>query len=184
MRDHYDILGVSRLASPEEIQEAYRRLVKKLHPDIVGGETSDDFLRVQEAWETLGDDQRRREYDQDCEANSKPSFREAFAGPARSSWRSGPDELHFQLHMSRSEAAVGGEVPVELPALQLCPHCRGQGQGRFFRCLTCGGEGALPGSQHYVLSVPPGLSDGNVVTIPLTESGQDYRRLVIHVTVR
>lgn len=184
MRNHYDILGVSHLASPEEIQEAYRRLVKKLHPDVSGGETSAAFLRVQEAWETLGDDQQRREYDRDRGMNPGPSFGETPTEWARPAGMPGPDELHFQLHMSLSEAALGGEVLMELPALQPCPHCRGQGQGQFYRCLTCGGEGALPVSQHYVLAVPPGLSDGTVMTLPLTEPGLVHQRLVIHVTVR
>src|SRR5438477_12905378 len=62
-RNYYVILGVPSDASPEEIQAAYRRLVKASHPDVSGADSGGRFREVQEAWETLGDAERRRAYD-------------------------------------------------------------------------------------------------------------------------
>lgn len=59
---YYDILGISKEADTGTVRRAYRRRVQVVHPDVVGGST-DEFLRVTEAYETLVDDVRRRTYD-------------------------------------------------------------------------------------------------------------------------
>jgi curved DNA-binding protein CbpA len=64
-RDYYVILGVSRGADQEKIQKAYRTIVKKFHPDATGTqEDSERFLEIREAYETLTDEVRRKEYDE------------------------------------------------------------------------------------------------------------------------
>ncbi len=63
MSDYYEILGVSKDASPEEIKKAYRRLAQKHHPDRKGGDTQ-KFKEVNEAYQTLSDAEKRRMYDQ------------------------------------------------------------------------------------------------------------------------
>jgi DnaJ-class molecular chaperone len=61
MTDYYNILGVNKGASSEEIKKAYRKLAAKHHPDR-GGDTA-QFQKIQEAYDTIGDDQKRAEYD-------------------------------------------------------------------------------------------------------------------------
>lgn len=66
--DYYNILGVQRGASSEDIKKAYRKLAMKHHPDRTGGDDS-QFKKIQEAYDTLGDDNKRSEYD-----NPRPQF--------------------------------------------------------------------------------------------------------------
>ena len=65
-RDYYEVLGVSKTATAEEIKKAYRQLAKKLHPDVNPGdkEAEAKFKEVNESYEVLSDDQKRARYDQ------------------------------------------------------------------------------------------------------------------------
>ena len=64
MADHYEVLGVSRDASPEEIKKAYRRLARELHPDVnPGEEASERFKLVTHAYDVLSDPRERQQYD-------------------------------------------------------------------------------------------------------------------------
>jgi molecular chaperone DnaJ len=63
--NHYEVLGVSPDAPREEIRSAFRRLVKKYHPDVLPGATGDRFKQIVEAWMVLSDGRARRAYDRE-----------------------------------------------------------------------------------------------------------------------
>lgn len=150
-RDYYEVLGVEKNASQEDIKKAYRRLARKYHPDVTGGDKEAEarFKEVNEAYEVLGDEQKRAHYDR--YGHSEPGgfdgaggfgfgdmgdiFDMFFGGAQRRSPNSGPQrgsDLRFDMTISLEEAASGLEEEIEIR--------------RYDACSTCGGTGASPGS--------------------------------------
>ena len=78
--NHYEVLGVSPDAPREEIRGAFRRLVKKFHPDVLPGATGDRFKQIVEAWRILGDRRARGAYDHEIsgEDGKAPFARRAY----------------------------------------------------------------------------------------------------------
>src|SRR4030081_2408286 len=78
MKDPYSVLGVSKTASADEIKKAYRKLAKKLHPDVNPGDrkSEDRFKEVSGAFEVLGDPKKRALYDEFGEISTRPGFDE------------------------------------------------------------------------------------------------------------
>jgi molecular chaperone DnaJ len=73
MRDYYIVLGVSKGANLEKIKKAYRTVVKRYHPDVTHSqEGGKRFIEIREAYETLGDEIKRREYDEELERQGSP----------------------------------------------------------------------------------------------------------------
>jgi len=167
-RDYYDILGVPRGASADDIKSAYRRLAKQYHPDVnreTGAE--DKFKEVSEAYTVLSDDQKRAAYDRYGHAGVSgsgfggPDFTnfgvedifESFfgsfggmrSGAARRAPRRGPD-LRHDLTISFEEAIGGVDKEIEFTRDELCPACRGSGAEPGtspVRCATCKGKGEV-----------------------------------------
>jgi DnaJ-class molecular chaperone len=179
--NYYTVLGLPETASPEEVQETYRRLVKAYHPDRSGADTAGAFRAVQEAWETLGNPERRRAYDlRRHEYRPRPAPRRR-PGPGWTGFASG--ELHLELQMTAAEADRGGDVAVDLPARRRCPGCGGSGRWAWFLCPECGGRGYGLRREGFTLHVPAGLADGEVVRVPLAGYDLAHRELIIHVRV-
>ena len=113
MQDLYSVLGVSRSASQQEIKKAYRKLAQKLHPDKNPGAASDQrFKEVTTAYEVLGDDKRRKLYDEFGEVSMRPGFNEEAARAAKSFGGfpgGGGGRVHFDLgDMFGGAAGAGG----------------------------------------------------------------------------
>jgi molecular chaperone DnaJ len=171
-RDYYEILGVQRNASEEEIKKAFRRLARQFHPDVnkeKGAEAR--FKEINEAYEVLGDPQKRRIYDRfghagvagaGAGAGANPFegfgfgsfndlFEQLFAGAtgAASGTRRGAQrgaDLHFDLTLSFEEAVRGCQREIEIPRWETCPTCRGNGAQpgtSTARCSACQGTGEI-----------------------------------------
>jgi len=75
-RDHYDILGVPKNATAKQIREAYRKLSRKWHPDVNPGnrEAEEKFKEISNAYDVLGNEERRKLYDEFGEEGLRPGF--------------------------------------------------------------------------------------------------------------
>lgn len=163
--DYYEILGVTRDATPEQIKKAYRQLAMKLHPDVAAdADAGDRFKKVAEAYEVLQDPKKRDLYDRGGDplgggmgggfgggAGGGFDFtnlvdamfgQQASRGP-RSRVRRGQDAL-VRLDLELAEAAFGATKPLRVDTAVLCPRCSGSGAtegSQPVRCSTCHGQG-------------------------------------------
>ncbi len=170
-RDYYEVLGVGREASEEEIKKAYRKLALKYHPDRNPGnkEAEEKFKEATEAYEVLRDPQKRSQYDRFGHSGLKGGFQgfdfqgfdlsdalrafmRDFGGfgfgdffgertASRHGLRRGPD-LQVRLKLSLEGIAAGVEKTIKLKRFQRCPTCGGTG-GKLRTCPTCGGRGEV-----------------------------------------
>ena len=176
-RDYYEVLGVNKDASEEEIKKAYRKLAMKHHPDRNPDSKSEDrFKEANEAYEVLCDSDKRRAYDAYGHAGVNPQmggmgpgeaagfggFAEAFGdifsdifgagqGRGRSSVFRGAD-LRYNLEVSLEQAARGTDTKIRIPTLETCETCHGSGAkpGTHPKtCDTCHGSGTVRLSQGF-----------------------------------
>jgi molecular chaperone DnaJ len=165
--DYYQILGVTRDASPEQIKKAYRALAMKLHPDVATeAGAADRFKKVAEAYEVLQDPKKRDLYDRggDPLGGGMGGFNSGFGGGGfdftnlvdamfgqqatrgpRSRVRRGQDAL-VRLDLELAEAAFGATKPLRVDTAVLCPRCSGSGAADSagpVRCSTCHGQGEV-----------------------------------------
>ena len=152
MADYYEVLGIDRTASQDEIKKAYRKLSRKYHPDIAGAEFEEKFKEVNTAYEVLSDDDKRRMYDQGVDPLNPDSaygassagfddvsdilntvFGGAFGG-ARSRGpvprsQPGRDSL-ASVSIDLKTAVFGGVQNITVPTYAVCPDCSGSGSVR------------------------------------------------------
>lgn len=170
-KDYYEIIGVSRDASEQEIKKAYRRLARKYHPDVNPGDrkTEEKFKEINEAYEVLSDPEKRRRYDMFGDARPgsgsfgdfggfgglgdfESPFEDLFGmffGDWRSSRRTSAErgsDLSLELSLSFQEAVFGTRKEVEIARLATCPDCGGSGAEPGTApesCPECGGTGQI-----------------------------------------
>ena len=245
MRDFYEILGVERSASPDELKRAYRQMAMKYHPDRNpdDAEAEHKFKEAAEAYEVLSDPQKRQRYDRfghagvrgnggagaqpgfqdindifsafsDIFGGSGSIFEEVFQGQrgrgrrGRGQGRAGSD-LRIKLPLALEEISEGIEKKIKVRKFVVCETCEGvgaengetgyvtcqtcqgsgeirqvtrsvfgqfvnvqpcpacQGEGRTIRnrCADCGGEGRIKGEETIAINVPPGVLEGNYLTL-------------------
>lgn len=130
MSDHYEVLGVSRSATEDEIKKAYRKLARELHPDInPAAEAQERFKLVTHAYEVLSDPQSRASYDRGGNDGFGLGdiFESFFGGGTRgpqSRAQRGQDAL-LRIDLSLQEAIFGAEKTLTIDTAVLCPDCNG-----------------------------------------------------------
>jgi molecular chaperone DnaJ len=166
-RDYYEVLGVDRQASPEDVKKAYRKLAHRYHPDKNPNDPDAEarFKEASEAYAVLSDAEKRSTYDRfghegfvgtgrdpfagfDPFSSFADLFNEFFGGDlfgrgagARSGGRRGAD-LRYDLEVAFELAASGGEEQVRVPKHKACTACGGRG-GERVTCQRCGGIGQI-----------------------------------------
>jgi molecular chaperone DnaJ len=164
-RDYYDVLGVPKNASDEDIKKAYRKLAMKHHPDRNQGEAKaeEKFKEAKEAYEMLSDPQKRGAYDQHGHAGVDPNrggaggaegfggfaeafgdiFGDIFGGGGAGQRRSGGQQvfrgsdLSYAMEITLEEAALGKESQIRIPSWDNCDACRGSGAKPGTSAKTC-----------------------------------------------
>jgi molecular chaperone DnaJ len=166
-RDYYEVLGVNKDASEDDIKKAYRKLAMKHHPDRNpdNPKAEEHFKEAKEAYEILADGNKRAAYDHYGHAGVDPSagagagagfggFSDAFGdifsdifggGRSRSNVYRGAD-LRYNLEVSLEDAARGTETRIRIPAMEECETCKGSGAKpgtQPVTCTTCSGHGQV-----------------------------------------
>ncbi len=172
-RDYYEVLGVTRTATDQEIKSAYRRLAVKYHPDKNPNDATaeEKFKEAAEAYSVLSNDEQRKRYDRFGHAGVSSSagagawgapgfggiedilgdlfgFGDVFGGARggrRTSAQRGAD-LRYDLEISLEEAANGMTAQLRIPRLEACETCKGSGAASGSQpesCTTCSGTGQV-----------------------------------------
>lgn len=165
-RDYYEVLGVNKDASEDDLKKAYRKLAMKHHPDRNpdNPKSEEHFKEAKEAYEILTDTNKRAAYDRYGHAGVDPSvagagagfggFSDAFGdifsdifggGRSRSTVFRGAD-LRYNLEVTLEDAARGTETRIRIPAMEECATCEGSGAKKGTQpatCPTCSGHGQV-----------------------------------------
>ena len=177
-RDYYDVIGVSRTATTDEIRRAYRRLARQYHPDVNKDTTAEEqFKEINEAYEVLNDEERRAAYDRYGHAGVggfngggatgdpfgfggrspfTDIFETFFGGTASQAQRGtirGAD-LETTVELTFEEAIFGAEKDVEISRLEVCEDCHGtrmRGGVEPPICTACSGTGEVRRVQNTIL---------------------------------
>jgi len=171
-RDYYEVLGVSKDSSADEIKKAYRKLAKKYHPDMNPGdaEAEQNFKEVNEAYDVLSDDDKKAKYDAYGHAAFDPAsggggagfggfgdfgfdfgdiFSSFFGGGGGGGRRNGPvrgDDINLRVTLTFEEAVFGVKKEISFSKVQKCSTCQGSGAEKGTSpktCSHCGGSGQV-----------------------------------------
>jgi molecular chaperone DnaJ len=174
-RDYYEVLGVGRQATEEEVKKAFRRLARQYHPDVSQEEGAEaKFKEINEAYEVLCDPEKRAAYDRFGHASPQTAdggyagygggfggiediFESFFGGARGAAARRGPAvgaDLRYDLTIQFEEAAFGCEKQVNIRRNEACTHCQGRGAEpgtQPIRCPQCNGTGEVRRQQQTLL---------------------------------
>ena len=190
MADHYEVLGVSREATPEEIKKAYRKLARQLHPDVnPSEEAAERFKDVTHAYDVLSDAEQRARYDR---GGDQPGFGgagggfgdifETFFGGGFGGGSQGPrsraergEDALIRIDVPLEEVVFGAKRDITINTAVLCNTCDGSGcqpDTSPVTCDVCHGQGQV---QRQVRSL-----FGNVVTMHPCGSCSGYGTIIEH----
>lgn len=175
-RDYYEVLGVSKTASQDEIKSAFRKLAKKYHPDVSKEpDAAEKFKEAQEAYAVLSDENKRRQYDQfghsaftnasggfsgfdgfdfgsmsdifeDILGGMGFGFSSSSSRRSANSRRRGNDVL-YHMTISFEEAVHGCKKDIDIETIDECSECNGKGGFNSKTCPDCHGSGTITSEQ-------------------------------------
>jgi molecular chaperone DnaJ len=172
MADYYELLGVPRTATADDLKKAYRKRARELHPDANPDDptSAERFKEVSRAYAVLSDDEQRARYDRFGEAgvsgSAGPNMDDLFGGGGlgdifeaffgggspfgnRRGGPSGPprgQDMEVAVTVTFEQAVFGDQIPVELKLPQTCDDCGGSGAGEGTKpvaCVECSGSGQV-----------------------------------------
>lgn len=194
-RDYYEVLGVQKNASEDDLKKAFRRLAMKYHPDRNPDDVDAEakFKEAKEAYEVLCDQNKRSAYDQFGHAGVdqvgasgarggagfgdifEDIFGDIFGGGGRRGGGSRAyrgSDLQYNLELSLEEAVAGKEVDIRIPTMKTCETCSGTGAKKGTHpqtCSTCHGQGQVRIQQGFFSiqqTCPQCHGNGKVITDP------------------
>lgn len=200
-RDYYEVLGVERNSTPEEVKKAYRRLARQYHPDVNKEPDAEArFKEINEAYEVLSDREKRASYDRfghsgmggvGFEGFDVEDIFESFFGfgmGGRRKGRRGPRrgaDLRYNLALTFEEAVFGMDREIEIPRHETCPRCGGSGAEPGtspVTCNQCNGTGEIRRAQQSIFgqvvnvaTCPRCGGSGEIIPTPCNECKGEKR---------
>ena len=204
-RDYYDVLGVSRSATKDEIKKSFRVLAKKYHPDVnKAPDAEEKFKEINEAYEVLSDDEKRNRYDQFGHAGDQgysggssfdfnnfgsfggfeDIFSSFFGG---NGFRSGSsknkgyqkarkgDTLQSKITITFMESVLGKSISLPLEKHEICTSCKGSGAEHNSDIVNCNGCNGL-GVQGQRIKTPFGIVESNTTCSKCQGSGKMIKK--------
>src|SRR3989344_3997649 len=187
-KDYYEILGIKKNASKEEIKKSYKQLAKKYHPDLNKDHGSGEkFKELSEAYAVLSDDNKksRGRRGSDLRYDLELSFEEAVQGVSK--------EIIVERNESCKECEGTGAKNSEFDSckecngtgqkrfshrtpfgiftqIRTCSHCKGEGRVIKHKCSKCNGHGFITKERKIKINIPQGVNNGN--RIGLEDEGE------------
>lgn len=215
MKDYYYILGLKKGADAFKIKKAYRSIVKKSHPDVDHTpDSSERFKEIQEAYNTLRDEIKRKEYDRELDkkqsANTVPvniikrdtdkGFYEAnvadslFPGVTSEvenylfHFTRGNeyviDDLYLEIILTPEESLQGGKFQLTIPVTVRCPRAAGTIVGCSCFCPICKGQGVIRFKRELELTIPKRIAHNSFIKRSLEDIGFADSCLYITVLIK
>ena len=212
--DLYDVLGVARDASQEDVKRAFRKLAMEYHPDRNSGEGAEErFKEVSAAYEVLSDSEKRGAYDRFGMAGVNGNGEQGFAGfegfggfgdifdaffRGTAAQRGGPRrgaDLRMELEIDFADAVFGADAEITFERIERCATCRGSGSAagkQPTECADCGGAGEIRRVQQSLFGQFVNTAtctrcegEGRIVTEPCsTCRGRGLHRTQVRRTVK
>ncbi len=163
----YEVLGVTKDATQQEIKKAYKKLSLEYHPDRnKDASATEKFKQVAEAFDILGDEKKRKNYDQfgttKKVVNHDFDHSDLFSRFFNQNQRQQKPSIRVQLEISFEESVLGCKKDVKISRQTQCRTCKGTGAKEFESCKRCDGKGKININQHpWVIQMDCDLCDGS-----------------------